>query len=136
MRGKETKRQTRLYLISALILLVGLSSAVLIYATSGDDDGDAVGYDVAGERSYAVSPQSSKKYIHELERFGGKASVLADGFNRWFDGLWHGTSLAYTIACLTILTSAGFFLAARIEVHDPPSDAVDKSDRTETYRHL
>lgn len=124
MRWKQLERRKRFTIIGVLVLAVGLGISVLVYATAREDE-DAVGYDVAGERSYAVSPLSSKKYVHDLERFGGKSAVLADAFNRWFDGLWHGESLAYTIAFFTALTAGGFFLAARsagADAHAEPAD--------------
>jgi hypothetical protein len=45
---------------------------------------------------------SSKKYLHDLEVYGGKANVLAAEFREWFAGLWRGKSLAGTIAVLTV----------------------------------
>jgi hypothetical protein len=47
-----------------------------------------------------------------LELYGGKANVLADELRRWFIGLWHGKSLALTLACIAIIASSGFFYAA------------------------
>jgi hypothetical protein len=67
---------------------------------------------MAGGQAYTVSPGNSKTYIHDMEVFGGRSAVLADGFRRWFSGLWRGRSLALTIACATVLTAAGFFLVA------------------------
>jgi hypothetical protein len=62
--------------------------------------------------------------MHDLELYGGKANVLANDFMRWFVGLWHGKSLAFTIACITILISFGFvFVANRLSSH------LDSDDR-------
>ena len=55
----------------------------------------------------------SKTYIRELQRFGGKASVIFDEFARWFAGLWRGKSLGITIGWLSVAAAAGLFLAAR-----------------------
>lgn len=46
----------------------------------------------------------SKKYLHDLQMYGGTANVLAAQFREWFAGLWSGRNLAYTIAVLTVLT--------------------------------
>ncbi len=100
MKWKITNLQTCLYLISAIILLVGLGSAILIYLTAENDSSGVLGY------------EDSKMYIHDLELYGGKANVLANEFMRWFVGLWHGKSLAFTVACITIFISLGFFLVA------------------------
>jgi len=51
--------------------------------------------------------------VHQLERFGGKAAVMFDQFNRWFAGLWEGRQLGITLACITVFIAAGLFLAAR-----------------------
>jgi len=46
----------------------------------------------------------SKKYLHDIQMYGGTANVLAAQFREWFAGLWSGRNLAYTIAVLTVLT--------------------------------
>ncbi len=132
MRWKHIKQQTRLYFIGGLILMVGLGSALLIYLTAENESGYAAGYDLAGGNVYAIAPETSKVYVHNLELYGGKAAVLADEFNRWFNGLWHGTSLAFTVACVTILIFCGFLLVARQTASDSQSDVADKNSRIET----
>jgi len=109
MKWENTNPQTRLYLISAVILLVGLGSAILIYLTAEDDHGSAVGYEVVDGYVYPITPENSKIYAHDLELFGGKAAVLADEFRRWFVGLWQGKSLAFTVVCISIVLCIGFF---------------------------
>jgi len=52
-------------------------------------------------------------YVRELQRFGGRAAVLFDEFNRWFDALWHGESLAIAVGCISVLVALGIFLFAR-----------------------
>lgn len=121
--------QTRLYLISAIILLVRLSSSILIYLTAGNDSKSVLGYEIAGGNTYLITPENSKKYIHDLTLYGGKMAVLTDEFNRWFVGLWHGKSLAFTVACITIFISLGFFFVARTSPSDLKSDAHDENNR-------
>ncbi len=116
MKWKIANQRTGLYLIGAIILLVGLGSAAFIYQAARNDPGSASGYEVIGGFIYPSTGENSKKYMHDLELYGGKAAVLADEFMRWFAGLWHGTSLAFTVACITIIISLGVFLAA---VHPP-----------------
>jgi hypothetical protein len=113
MSEKLSKKQTRLFLVSTTILLVGLGSAVAIYLAADDEADGEQGYEVAGKFIYPAMHERSKKYQHDLEMYGGKAAVLADDFNRWFDGLWRGRSLAVTVACISVLLSFGFFVAAR-----------------------
>jgi hypothetical protein len=66
----------------------------------------------------------SKKYLHDLEVYGGKANVLAAEFREWFSGLWSGKNLAYTIVVLTVLTVLVYrFFAAPLPADDdgPPN---------------
>ena len=107
MKGKTTNLQTRLYLISALVLLVGLSSAILIYLAAENDSPSVLGYEIEC----------------------GNAAVFADDFSRWFIGLWHGKSLAITGACITIFISFGFFFAAGTSPSDLESDAQDEKNQ-------
>ncbi|MBA4371454.1 MAG: hypothetical protein C0402_01185 [Thermodesulfovibrio sp.] len=98
--------QKRYQLITALILLIGLGSAALIYFMAAEPERD-VFYDY----------QHSKKYKHELELYGGKANVLASDFFEWFNGLWEGRSLALTITVITIFIAGGYYyIASRLEL--------------------
>jgi hypothetical protein len=106
-------QKTRLNIIGIVILVIGLGSAVWIYVAAENAASSAVGYDIIDGKAYPVSPENSKRYLHDLELYGGKMAVLSDEFNRWFDSLWQGTTLAYTVACLTVLIAAGFFFVAR-----------------------
>lgn len=92
---------TKRYLSSVIFLLSGLGTSVFIYLTSEDISVNVLGFEL----------EDSKKYLHELELYGGKANVLAVEFTNWFNGLWHGKSLAYTIGCITILISFLLFFA-------------------------
>ncbi len=136
MIRKERNPQTRLRMIGIVILLIGLISAAAIYIITERSAASAVGYDIVDGQAYAISPGSSKRYVHDLEMYGGKAAVMADEFNRWFNGLWQGTSLAYTIAFLSIVTSLGFFFVASrtgddIHYEDTQSEVTDR----EEHRH-
>ena len=129
MKWKTTNLQARLYLISAVILLAGLISSVWIYLTAGNDSENVLGYEIVGGNAYLISPENSKKYVHDLKLIGGNAAVFADEFSRWFIGLWHGKSLAFTVACIAIVVSLGFFFAARTSPSDVESDAHDENSR-------
>jgi len=122
MKWKIADRRTYLNLIGSVILLIGLGSAILIYRAAENDSNNVLGY-VGGDGSvYPVTPEDSKKYLRDMELYGGKANVLADDFRRWFVGLWHGKSLAFTVACITILISAGVFYAAHYTPSSSESD--------------
>ncbi|HXW68894.1 MAG TPA: hypothetical protein VEJ88_04740 [Dissulfurispiraceae bacterium] len=110
MKWKSTKLQTRLHLIAAGILLVGLGSAILIYITAGNAPDNIPDF------------ENSKIYMHDLELYGGKANVLANEFRNWFAGLWQGKSLAYTIACISIIISFLIYFVANHLQSDSKSD--------------
>ena len=112
MNWKIADRQMFFKLISAIILLVGLGSAVLIYLTAETDSSSILGYEMSGGSVYPITPENSKMYKHNLDLYGGKAAVMADDFRRWFEGLWRGKTLALTVAIITIFVSLGIFLAA------------------------
>jgi hypothetical protein len=120
MKSKLTNPQARLYLISVVILAVGLCSAVLIYLTAGNPPDNTVINDF----------QNSKRYIHDLELYGGKMNVLADQFRRWFESLWEGKSLAFMIACISIVVAcACSFVACHLPT-ESESEAQDEDERT------
>jgi hypothetical protein len=120
------KMQKRLTLCSIIVAVVGLCSALLIYLTAGEDpDGDE-GFEfvVVDGKTYPIPLASNKMYRRELQRFGGKAAVLFDDFNRWFAGLWRGKSLAVTVVWITAFISLGLFLFARHLLPPDPKSGV------------
>ncbi len=102
----------RLYLVASVTMVAGLTSSIIIYLTAGNMPGPDSGVDV----------EECKEYIHALELYGGKANVLAVEVTKWFDGMWHGTSLAFTIGFMTIVTSLGLFLVAYHTASDTKTD--------------
>jgi len=112
MQWKILHLHTCLNLISAVILLGGLVSAILIYRTAENTSFGALGYEAGDGAVYPIMPDDSKKYQRDLELYGGKANMLMDQLRRGFVGLWRGKSLAFTVACLSILISFGVFYAA------------------------
>jgi len=113
MRWKSASRQTRLYLIASFVLAAGLGSSLSIYLAAGDVSDAVSGYGI----------EETKPYIHDLELYGGKANVIAAEITKWFEGLWHGKSLAYTVAFITIIASmALFFVAYHLPSESGPDD--------------
>jgi hypothetical protein len=113
MKSGKIEFQAVLYLVSAIILLAGLGSAVLIYREAMSDPISGPDYEVIGGFVYPAGGENSKKYTHDLQLFGGNAAVLSDEFMRWFSGLWQGTSLAYTVAFITACISFVVFIIAK-----------------------
>jgi hypothetical protein len=126
---KRKNLQKCFYFISAIILLVGLTSSVWIYLTAENDSKPVLGYEITGGNAYLVTPENSKKYVHDLELYGGKMNVLADEFMSWFVSLWHGKSLALIVGCITILISLGCFFVARTSPSRLEYDAHHENDR-------
>ena len=112
MKRKVADLRESLILIGAIIMLVGLGSAILIYQSAGDDSESVLGYEIIDGSAYPIRPEDSRVYRRDLELYGGKAALLADDFSRWFVGLWHGKSLAFTVAGISIFISFVFFFAA------------------------
>lgn len=132
MNWKTINLKKRLYLISAAILLMGLGSAMTIFLTANDDAESGYGFEIVNGTVYPTDPEHSKKYIRNLELYGGKANVIADEFGRWFDGLWQGKSLATTIAGMTIFFSSCLFLFANRLPSGLKPDFREGTDQTGT----
>jgi hypothetical protein len=132
MKWKIADQRTGLYLISAIILVAGLGSAAFIYQAAMNDPSNASGYEVIGGFIYPNAGESSKRYVHDLELYGGKSAVLADDFMRWFAGLWRGKSLAWTVACIAIFISLCFIVAANLSSHTRSGISLENNrDRTD-----
>lgn len=101
--------------LTIAILAVGFGAAAAVYFAAGPEPENPLGYD----------PLENKRFVHDLELYGGKANVLAAEFRDWFTGLWYGRNLAFTIAAITVLLAlaARFFArrAWRMEAGTPES---------------
>ena len=106
--------KTRLYQIAAIILLVGLTCSVLIYLFA----------EKSTQSTLITDFENSKRYRHDLELTGGKGIVALSNFMKWFEGLWEGENLAFTLAGLSIFSALVVFLIAKTsppERDDGPS---------------
>jgi len=132
MQCKSENLPACLKLISVIILLVGLVSAILIYQSAGNYAGTVLGYEQGNGTIYPMEPEDYKTYSRDMELYGGTANVLLDELRRWFDGLWHGKSLAFIVACTTILLSSGLFYAAKHMTPLLKTDGNSESNRDGT----
>ena len=107
-------RMSRIRIMTASLLATGFSCALFVYLTAEPKAPNPLGYD----------PEDTKKYLRELEVYGGKANVLSAEISRWFDGLWHGRPLAFTIACLTVILAFAFWFVStrRLRNLETPAD--------------
>ena len=114
-RRRPWTPEERLRAATRGIVAVGFLAAVIVYITAGPPPQNPLGYD----------PLQTKAYRHELEVFGGKANVIVAEFQDWFDGLWHGRQLAWTIAVLSLIAAYLFQLTVRLLQAGPeePDDA-------------
>jgi hypothetical protein len=112
MKRKITNLRESLILIGAIIMLVGLGSAIFIYQSDENDSDNVLGYEIIDGSAYPIRPEDSRMYRRDLELYGGKAAMVVDDFSRWLAGLWHGKSLAFTVASISIIISFIFFFAA------------------------
>jgi hypothetical protein len=105
------------------ILILGFAAAAVIYFTAQPPAANPLGYD----------PLQNKAYLHELEVFGGRANVLMAEFRDWFDSLWHGKPLAFTVAVLTLFAAWGFRITVLLlqpipEEGDAPIRSIPKEE--------
>ena len=112
-----TKLRTRFRLIIAAILVLGLGSAILIYLFAEAAPANPLGYD----------PEESKRYVHDMLLYGGKANLLGSEFADWLGGLWHGKRLAFTVACITLLLAGAFLYFGAPLPPEPDADASDEN---------
>jgi hypothetical protein len=120
-QARYSSWQIRLYLASIVILVLGLAGAVVIYAMAPEKD--------RAELIYGVS--NDPRYTLELQRIGGNAEVAMAGLHQWFDGLWHGKPLAYTVAVLCAAVAALCFWAGHTRIFEPLPDETDQIDQTD-----
>ena len=117
-QDQHSPLQIRLYVASAVILVVGLIAAVIIYVTAPARD--------SAELIYGVT--NNQQYLLELQRIGGTAEVAMAAFHQWFDSLWHGKPLAYTVAFVCVVLAGACILAARSRFFEPAYEETDDQD--------
>jgi hypothetical protein len=107
--------------VTTAILVIGFGTAIAVYVAAGARPENPLGYE----------PLETKKYLHDLELYGGTANVLAAEFREWFAGLWYGRNLAFTIAVITVL----LVLAVRLAFAMRAAPMVS-SDAADLHPHL
>lgn len=102
------------------MLLVGMIVSSLIYQQAAKLDEEIPEY--ADGSVYIADPADSKMYRHELERFGGKAALLADDLNRWLSSLWAGRRLATLVGLFSVVVALLLFRAGKNCAQLPSDD--------------
>lgn len=118
--GRTSRSAVRLKRITRAILAVGFGAAAVAFIVDRQRPENPLGYD----------PLETKKYLHDLEVYGGKANVIAAQFREWFSGLWYGKNLAFTIAVITVFV----VLVVRFFARPPFPVGVEDAERTATPR--
>ena len=119
-KNERGVRRTYPYVVAGAILLFGLGISVGIYvaADSGPDD-----------LPWEFTPQS-KKYARALKLYGGTMNELMVKLNEWFKGLWHGKSLAFTVAAISLgIALAYLFFATRGPLVESEEDTSNPSQK-------
>jgi hypothetical protein len=81
--------------IGLVLIATGLIAGAGVYiAASADPDSDAI---------------AQQREMQQVARLGGTATVQTVKFNLWLASLWHGQSLAYTLALLGLVLGGGFW---------------------------
>lgn len=96
-----TNAKKRVQRIAGAILAAGLLCAAAIYLTAGEPAENPLSGQV-----------ETKAYERSLELYGGKANLLAEQFSQWFHGLWHGKTLAFTVAVISVLVALLYYFIA------------------------
>ena len=126
MKWAHRDPQARIRAVTRAILVLGFAAAVVIYLTAQPPPANPLGYD----------PLDTKRYLHDLEVYGGKANVLAAEFRDWFDSLWHGKRLAFTVAALSVIAAFAFKFFATPLPPAPNASGAERKDPSERERFL
>ncbi len=94
-------------IVAVMILVVGSTTALWIYLSAAPPPDPS-----------EIGLNESKQYERGVELYGGKANALAIEAMDWLRSLTHGRRLAITVACVTVVVAAGFWLFA-----DAPRDS-------------
>ncbi len=101
-------RLARIRQITGGILATGLCGATVIYLLAAPRGANPLGFE----------PEDSKKYLHDIEVYGGKVNLLATQIRGAWNDLWQGRNLAFTVAGLAILLAFAFWFIATRRVLD------------------
>ena len=93
--------------VAAAILAVGWAIALGVYVSATP----------VVENPEVEDIEHSKAYLRQTEMIGGKAAVLGNDLREWFDSLWNGQRLAFTIAVMTIVVAGAYYVW---EITAPP----------------
>jgi hypothetical protein len=118
VRRPLTFRPGLFRLIACLVFSAGILVSIGIYVNARAPRPNPLGYD----------PLDTKKYLRELELYGGKSNIMATEVREWFAGLWQGKNLSYIIACITVIVSIMLWFIGSRNNSSPDKDLVDSTE--------
>jgi hypothetical protein len=100
MGRSQSVNVSRLRRAALAVLVLGLLAGLTIYFTANTGNApDGVRYQIVNGQTFTVD---NSREMQELARLGGKSAVMAYQFSQWFDSLWHGQRLAFTVCILCV----------------------------------
>jgi hypothetical protein len=117
MSSNQSTAQRTLKFASIGLLIAGVLAAVWIFVATADT---ALSSDVSSARARSIQFDQNRREMAEVERLGGKVSVMTVQFHQWFQSLWEGRRLAYTVLVLALVVAWACRHAAELmdEDHD------------------
>jgi hypothetical protein len=109
------ERRRSLRRLTAAVLVAGLGAAAVIWVTAPLPAPNPLGYE----------PSDTKRYLRDLELYGGKVNVLATEGQQWFTALWTGRGLAKTVAVATLVGAGGLWWAGHRALAHEEVDSPD-----------
>jgi hypothetical protein len=114
--------RTALNFAGAMILLLGLTSAALVWHSQSGVD-LASDEERSADPSRALAIRDSRKQTRQVEIYYGKTGVLMERWSEDLETLTHGKGLAKTIfVTASIAAVACFLVATRLPTRRRPND--------------
>ena len=98
----STRRRFRLAAACLLIVGVVAAAAILIADTVRQAGSSGADTNLPG---YSTKLDDNRRELAQVERLGGKVSVLTVEFHQWFLSLWEGRRLAWTLLVLAAVSA-------------------------------
>ena len=98
--ARSARLHARVRLVGQVLLAGGLIASALIYVFAGT------------ETDAASALANARLSEFNTARLGGMTTVYIARFDRWLATLWHGRSLAYTVATLSVVGALMCYWAA------------------------
>lgn len=112
-RSSSSKRHATLNAVGAIVLLLGIVGACIVYAIGQNHSaGQSVNADGTWQDG-SLAPYDSKSFSHDVQMYNGTMGVLV---MKWWDlcgALKRPGSMAILIAAGSAVVACGCFMAAR-----------------------